>query len=147
MVPEWVLYVGSGIVVTLGVALVVLFIQGKKPYEALWTVYLTAVLVGLPIVLFIPNGMIQKEITARTPRYFGELVAGDEPSPALPPGTPGDTVQLLLGDQLRVLSRNSNNFVLRKDGKAFLSFWGAQRSDASECHHDGLGQPYNRPHR
>jgi hypothetical protein len=52
--------------------------------------------------------------------YFGGLTPGTDPDIPLPAGVSADTVQLLLGDDLRILSASSSA-VFSKDGKAFLS--------------------------
>jgi len=59
---------------------------------------------------------------AQSPKivYFGGLTPGTELGQPLPAGIPADTAQLMLGDDLRVLSRSSNP-VFTKNGKPFLS--------------------------
>jgi hypothetical protein len=52
--------------------------------------------------------------------YFGGLSPGNEPIDPLPVGASPDTIQLFLGDDLRVLS-SSQNPVLAIGGKPFLS--------------------------
>jgi hypothetical protein len=65
---------------------------------------------------------LESSSKTNTPKvvYFGGLSPGNEPSDPLPPGLPPDTIQLLLGDDLRVLSA-SQNPLFSKDGKTFLS--------------------------
>jgi len=53
--------------------------------------------------------------------YSGFLVPANETEPPLPDGVPKNTIQLLLGDDLRVLAANSENHVLLYKNKPFLT--------------------------
>lgn len=121
MVPEWLLQVLLLGVSIIGGGAIWYFLSQKVPYKALWSGFAGATLLLLIIALYLQNELIQKETRAGTPVYFGELVPGNEPGPPLPPGSPANTVQLLLGDDLRVLSANSENYVFSKGGNSFLS--------------------------
>jgi hypothetical protein len=94
---------------------------------AMWTktqVRVAAIGFGLmgTIALWILVLVITKYADDSVPKiaYFGGLIPGSETVPLLPAGMSDDTVQLLLGDDLRVLSA-SENPVFTKDGKSFLS--------------------------
>jgi hypothetical protein len=85
---------------------------------------ITTALAGT-LFLWILAGVVIKYATESKPNepkvvYFGGLSPGNEPVLALPPGSPANTVQLLLGDDLRILSASSNP-VFSRNGKSFLS--------------------------
>lgn len=121
MVPNWILQVMLLFVGIIGGGAFWYFVAQKDLFKAWWVGTIGAVLLVLTIALFIRNGLISKEIEARKPVFFGELVPANEPAPELPPDVPTHTVQLLLGDELRVLSANSDNYIFSRKAKPYLS--------------------------
>ncbi len=121
MTPDWILQVIMLAVSVIFGSAVWYFYEYKQYHPALWIGFSGAVLLLLVITLYLRNDIIRREVASRTPVYFGELVPGNEASPALPSDVPGNTIQLLLGDDLRVLAASAQNFVLSKGGKSFLS--------------------------
>jgi hypothetical protein len=79
---------------------------------------------GLCLLIFYATHRIVLHLTNEksVPKvsFYGELTPGDDPMLPLPSGVPPDTVQLLLGDDLRILSASSSA-VFSKGGKSFLS--------------------------
>lgn len=120
MIPNWalqILFVLAGLF-----AGAVWYYISKNSYQyALWSGYIVAILLLTSIALYIRNDIIKRDLTANLPTYFGHIIAADEPGPPLPSGVPPDTVQLLLGDDLRVLSASSENYILSLGDEPFLT--------------------------
>lgn len=74
------------------------------------------------IALWVLVVVVMRNADVATPTivHFGGLTPGNEASAALPAGTPNNTVQLMLGDDLRVLSASLTP-VLQRNGKPFLT--------------------------
>lgn len=119
MAPEWLLWLISlSIGVIFGGALWYFLSQGDR-YRALWSGTIGGMLLVLMVGLFIRNGLIQQEVAAQTPKFFGDLIPSNEDP--LPPQTPPNVVSLLLGDDLQVLSASANQYVLNRQGVPLLS--------------------------
>ncbi len=73
------------------------------------------------MTLFIRNEIIKREIQAKTPIYFGLLAPANDSCPSLPQNAPKGTITLMLGDELRVLAAQSQNYIFSKQGEPFLS--------------------------
>ena len=81
--------------------------------------------IGVCVLIFYATYRLVLHLETQEPNepriaYFGGLLPGNEPIPPLPPGVPPDTVQLLLGDDLRILSASLNP-VFSLNGNPFLS--------------------------
>jgi hypothetical protein len=120
MISEWVLYLLWAIIGILGSGTFWYFLSQKNYYAALWTTFSVFILVGLTVTLYIRNSLIQQEIQANTPMYFGELTPGTDSAPPIPLNVPSNTVSLLLGNNV-VLAAQSKTYILSKDEKPFLS--------------------------
>lgn len=121
MIREWILQILLLIVSILGGSAVWYYITQKLFHHALWIGFCAAILLLLIISLYIRNDILKKEIKVKQSVYFGELVPDNKPSPPLPAGVPKNTISLLLGDDLRVLAAQSENYIFSKNGEAFLS--------------------------
>jgi hypothetical protein len=121
MTPDWLLQVAMLAVSVIFGSAVWYFYDHKQFLVAVWVGFAGGVLFLLAVALYLRNDIIRREVASRTPVYFGELVPGNDPSPPLPPGVPNNTIQLWLGDDLRVLAANAQNFVFSKAGRSFLS--------------------------
>lgn len=121
MIQELILQILLSIVGILGGGTVWYFISQKQYHQALWIGFVASIILILVIALYIRNYILQKEIQAKTPIFFGELVPDNKPSPPLPANVPEDTISLLLGDDLRVLAAQSENYIFSREGKSFLS--------------------------
>lgn len=121
MVPEWLLYLLSVVIsIALGSAVWHFWSHGQR-HTSLWIGIIGVELMVLVVGLRFRNELVKQEIKARTPIYFGELTPGDDPTPPLPANTPADTISLPLGDDLRVLSTSSSQYVFRRGDKRLLS--------------------------
>jgi hypothetical protein len=119
--PEWILDVLMLTAGILGSGAVWYFLSQQQPNMAGLSVAGTFIMTLLAIVLRRRNASIDREVAARAPVHFGELVPGTFSPHDLPPGVPQDTVGMLLGDDLEVLARASSTFILRHSMKPFLS--------------------------
>jgi hypothetical protein len=120
MTPEWlhqllILLAGIG-----GSGAIWYLLSNARKHEALWVGFACSVLLLLVITLYIRNGMLQQATEVRKPVYAGFLTPSKDAAPPLPKDTPEETVSLLLGDDLRVLTGASNRFILSIDGESFL---------------------------
>ncbi len=121
MTPDWLLQLTMlAVSVIFGSAVWYLY-DHKELLKAVWVGFAGGVLLLLAVALYLRNDIIRKEVASRTPVYFGELAPGNDFSPPLPAGVPNNTIQLLLGDDLRVLAASARNFVFSKGGRSFLS--------------------------
>ena len=119
MAPEWLLWLISLLIsVIFGGAFWYFLSQGDR-YRALWSGTIGGMFIVLMVGLFIRNALIQREIEAQTPKFFGELIPSNED--LLPPETPSNMVSLLLGDDLQVLSASANQYVFQRQGVPLLS--------------------------
>ena len=121
MTPDWFLQVLLLVIGIAGGGALWYFISQKQYHHALWIGTAAAIILLIVIALFIRNEIVKTEIQAKTPVYFGELVPSNDPSPPLPKNAFKGTITLMLGDDLRVLAAQSQNYVFSKKGKPFLS--------------------------
>jgi hypothetical protein len=121
MTPEWALGLMLFIASVAGGAIWYL-ISHHQYHLSLWIGFFAGVIVLLVITLHVRNGIINKEIQANTPVFCGQLTPGNEPNPVpLPPGLPSNTISLLLGDDLRVLSAQCKTYIFSKGQTSFLT--------------------------
>lgn len=121
MINDWILQIALLFVSLLGGS-VVWYLIAKGSYKgALIWGWAAAVILITVIALYIRNDLIARENKAAAPVYSGFLSPANEAEPPLPKNTPSNTVQLLLGDDLRVLAARGENQILSKGGKPFLS--------------------------
>lgn len=121
MTPDWFLQVLLVVIGIVAGGALWYFMSQKQYYHALWSGTAAAIILIVVIALFIRNEIVKTEIQAKTPVYFGELVPSNDPSPSLPQNYPKETITLMLGDDLRVLAAQSQNYIFSKKGKPFLS--------------------------
>jgi len=121
MAPDWLLQVLLVVVGIIGGGAIWYFISQKQYHHALWSGLVASILFLLVIALFIRNDIIRREIQAKIPTYFGELVPSNESCPPLPQNAPKETITLMLGDELRVLAAQSQNYIFSRKGEPFLS--------------------------
>lgn len=80
------------------------------------------VVVSMATGLFLRNDRLEDARKADQPTYFGYLIPGNEPGLELPGGVPENTITLLLGDNLAVLTaRSDGNYIFSREGEPFLS--------------------------
>jgi hypothetical protein len=120
MIPYWFLYV---LYVLLGALIsgAFYFLSKKKRRSTLKIGCVAILLFFVITALHIYNERTSRQIQKNQPKYSGYLVSAKEDGDPLPKGAPPDTVQLLLGDDLRVLAAKSENHILSCKGKPFLS--------------------------
>ena len=122
MTPDWFLQVLLVVIGIIAGGALWYFISQKQYHQALWCGTIAAIILIVVIALFVRNELLKKEMQAKTPVYFGELVPSNDPSPPLPKDAPKGTITLMLGDDLRVLAAQSENYIFsKKGGTAFLS--------------------------
>ena len=123
MTPQWIMGVIFFVAALAGGA-VWFFISHKQYHSALWIGFFIVVAILLNVTLYIRNEIVQREIQAQTPVFYGELVPGNEPTPELPsplpPGIPRDMVFLFLGNNV-IATDYSESLVLSKGEESFLS--------------------------
>jgi len=106
----------------LGGSAVFWFLSQKQYHSVLWSGFSAVVLLLFIVALYIRNDLIRNEDQSNTPVYFGALIPGNERSFPLPSRVPKDTVLILLGDNLSILTAQSENYIFSKQGeKPFLS--------------------------
>ncbi len=126
MIPDWVLQIIFLVIGILGGGAIWYFLSLKMHYAALWIGFGTVVLITLVITILIRNSLINKEVKAKAPVYFGELIPGNDSTPPLPLEIPSklserskDLMHVFLGNNLFV-STSSESYVLNYEGKPFL---------------------------
>jgi hypothetical protein len=121
MIPDWILQITLVFFSLVGGSIVFYLISKGSYKPALFWGWLAAVLLVSVVALYIRNDLIAREQKAATPVYSGYLIPANEPGVPLPDNAPSNTVQLLLGDDLRVLAARAENQILSKSGRPFLS--------------------------
>lgn len=121
MTPDWFLQVLLVVIGIIAGGALWYFISQKQYHQALLSGTVAAIILIVVIALFIRNEIVKTEIQAKTTVYFGELVPSNDPSPPLPQNIPKGTITLMLGDELRVLAAQSQNYIFSKKGEPFLS--------------------------
>lgn len=122
MIPDWLLQILLLIIGVIASGAVWYYLSQNKYHHALWSGAAAMMLLILVVAFYIHNEIVKREIQAKTPVYFGELVPSNDPFPPLPKGASKDTITLMLGDNLRVLAAKSENHLgFWKDGVSFLS--------------------------
>jgi hypothetical protein len=121
MVSDWILQIALVFFSLVGGSLVFFYISKGSYKPALFWGWLAIILLVTVVALYIRNDLIKREQKTATPVYYGFLKPAGEPGPSLPNNVPTNTIQLLLGDDLRVLAANSETHVLSKGGKPFLT--------------------------
>jgi len=122
MIQDWFLQVLLMVIGIIAGGALWYFISQQQYHQALWCGTIAAIILIVVIALFVRNELLKTEMQAKTPVYFGELVPSNDPSPPLPKDAPKGTITLMLGDDLRVLAAQSENYILsKKGGTAFLS--------------------------
>ncbi len=121
MCPDWVFWGLWAVVGIVGGGVVPYLLSQTQQHLALWCGFFTFVVASLAVTLHIRNDLVRREVEAATPVYFGTLTPASESTPPLPSSTPKGTVSLMLGDELRLLTAQSESYVLSKAGKPFLT--------------------------
>ena len=121
MTTEWLLQILMLIIGIIGGGAVFYFLSQNRGKAALLLGIVAGIFLIIASALYYYSENLKKKAQASRPVYFGNLIPGNEPEPPLPPGTPNNTISLLLGDDLRILAAQSNNFVFSKQGMQFLS--------------------------
>lgn len=120
IIPVWVFTIAL-LVFSLLVGVIWHLINKTNYHFALWVGWGAAVLLVTIIAFFIRNDFLKKEIKVKQPIYAGFLLPANDPGPQIPKGGSNDTIQLLLGDDLRVLAVKSRTQVLSLRGDPFLT--------------------------
>lgn len=117
MIPSWVIAL-AWFLATVPVGAAVYF-WDKSKFGVLWSVSATVITVVVAITIHIHNDLVERETAAKKPVYFGFLEPSDEEP--LPPTTAAGVVSLMLGKDLQILSRSTNQRVFDRQGQPFLT--------------------------
>jgi len=116
MIPDAAIQIILLIVGVLGSGTVYYFLSQKRLLAALWTGVVAAVLLLLGIAGYLHNSVVRKGARSAAPIFHGRLSPADDSAPWVPAGA----YSLMLGDNLQVLTRSSDQHVFTRHGKAFL---------------------------
>ena len=96
----------------------------SKPYWAIWLGFAGGVIALLGVAVGVRNSLVEREIRAQTPVYFGELTPGNQETELIA-GLPRDTILLRLGS-VSLISSSRPQYVLAHDQQPFLTIAGGE---------------------
>jgi hypothetical protein len=117
MTPDWVPQFLWLVASLAGGVLISLFIAKGQWFGTIWASFGTVVVILLGVALYLQNGVVAKRRSAESAVFTGKLVPGNDPTPWVP----ANKFSLMLGDDLQVLTRSSNQRVFTRNGEAFLT--------------------------
>jgi hypothetical protein len=117
MIPSWAIAL-AWFLATIPVGAAIYY-WDKNKFGALWSVSATVITVIVAITIHIHNDFVERETAAKKPVYFGFLEPSNEEP--LPPTIPDGVVSLMLGKDLQILSRSTNQRVFDRQGQPFLT--------------------------